>query len=62
MLANCSLPLGGAGRGAGRGWHRLTGRGALLEVMEYPVHQGGILDAGNDLDGAAALVTGLDVT
>lgn len=57
VLANCSLPSGGSGRRAGRVCHHSIGLGPLLDVVRDPFHEGGVLDAGDPLDGTAALVT-----
>lgn len=40
VLANSSLPPGGAGWGACRMYLRSTGLGPLLEVVQDPFHEG----------------------
>jgi hypothetical protein len=61
VLANCSLPLDGIRRGAGRVCHRSTRRGLLFEVVQDPFHPGGVIDAGDHLDGTAAVLAGFDI-
>jgi len=59
--ASRSISLSRSRRRAGGVRGRGVGFGPLLDVVQDPPHDRGVLDAGNHLDGATALVTGLDI-